>query len=495
MERKFNDQQLTRRAKLQKLIGMGQNPYLIEKFNRTTNCSEFIKKYDQFSHEQLQHNNDEVKIAGRVMLIRQTFGVINDFSGQLQFYINKKTFDPQKFTIFKQLLDIGDVIGITGSPMKTMTGQITIRVNDFVILTKALNPLPEKFHGLADEELRARKRYLDLIINRESLNTFVLRSKIIQYIREFMNNSNFIEVETPILSPILGGAAAKPFITHHNTLNRDYYLRIATELPLKKLIVGGFEKVYEIGRIFRNEGMDTTHNPEFTSIEAYQAYANLDDMMNLAEQMIRFVAKKINKEVITYKNTVIDFNQPFAKISMIDFIKKVTSIDFNKVTTDNEAVILAKQHNIEIKPHQKTKGHIISLFFEKYCEEKCTKPIFITDHPIDISPLAKKDPKNNQMTRRFELFICQKEYANAFSELNDPIDQLARFEAQIKEKKLGNTEANEIDMEYIDALEYGLVPTGGIGIGIDRLVMLLTQNESIRDVLLFPHMKDEKNNG
>ena len=495
MERKFNDQQLTRRSKLQKLIDTGHNPYLIEKFTRTSNCAEFTKKYDQFSHEQLLQNNDEVKIAGRVMLIRQTFGVISDFSGKLQFYINKKTFDPQKFTIFKQFLDIGDVIGITGSPMKTMTGQITIRVNDFVILTKALNPLPEKFHGLADEEIRARKRYLDLIINRDSLNTFVLRSKIIQYIREFMNNLNFIEVETPILCPSLGGAAAKPFITHHNTLNRDYYLRIATELSLKKLIVGGLEKVYEIGRIFRNEGMDTTHNPEFTSIEAYQAYSNLDDMMELAEQMIRYIAKKINKTKIIYKNVTIDFNEPFAKISMIEFIKKVTSINFDKIKTNNEAINLAKQHGIEIKPHQQTKGHIISLFFEKYCEPQCTKPIFITDYPIDISPLAKKDPKNPQITRRFELFICQKEYANAFSELNDPIDQLSRFEAQIVEKKLGNAEANEVDMEYIDALEYGLVPTGGIGIGVDRLVMLLTQKESIRDILLFPHMKDEQNNG
>lgn len=493
MERKFNDQQITRRTKLQKLIDMGQNPFLIEKFVRTTNCAEFIKKYDQFSHEQLQQNKDKVKIAGRVMLIRQTFGMINDFSGQLQFYIDKKTFDPKQFDIFKQFLDIGDIIGITGSPMKTMTGQITIRVNDFVILSKALNPLPEKFHGLTNEELRARKRYVDLIVNRDSLNTFVLRSKIIQYVREFMNGSDFIEVETPILSPTLGGAAARPFITHHNTLDRDYYLRIATELPLKKLIVGGFEKVYEIGRIFRNEGMDTTHNPEFTSIEAYQAYANLDDMMELAEQMIRYVAKKINKTKMTYKNVTIDFNEPFAKISMVEFIKKVTNVDFDKVKTDNEAIALAKQHKIELQPHQQTKGHIISLFFEKYCEDKCTKPVFVTDYPIDISPLAKKDPKNPQMTRRFELFICQKEYANAFSELNDPIDQLARFEAQVAEKDLGNAEANEVDMEFIDALEYGLAPTGGIGIGIDRLVMLFTQKESIRDILLFPHMRDEQN--
>lgn len=492
MERKFNDQELARRAKLQKLVEMGKNPYTIEKFERTHTCASFVKAYDKFSHEQLQENKDVIKVAGRVMAIRQTFGVISDFSGELQFYINKKTFDPDKFQMFKQLLDLGDIIGITGTPMKTMTGQVTIKVTDFVILSKSLIPLPEKFHGLADEEIRARKRYLDLITNRDSLNTFVARTKILQYIREYMTSQDFLEVETPILSPKLGGAAARPFTTHHNTLDRNYYLRIATELPLKKLIVGGFEKVYEMGRIFRNEGMDPMHNPEFTSIEAYQAYANLEDMMDLTENVIRYAAKKLGKEKISYKGVDIDFSKPFKRISMIDMIKEVTKIDFNTVKTDKEAVDLAKKDGIELLPHQNTRGHVISMFFEKYCEEKCQQPVFITEHPIEISPLAKKDPKDPRMVRRFELFICQKEYANAFSELNDPIDQLERFEAQIKEREMGNAEANEVDMEYIDALEYGLAPTGGVGIGIDRLVMLLTGKESIRDVLLFPHMKDAK---
>ncbi|MCQ2956640.1 MAG: lysine--tRNA ligase [Mycoplasmoidaceae bacterium] len=492
MERKFNDQEMARRAKLQKLVEMGKNPYAFEKFERNHTCTSFVKAYDKFSHEELQTNNDVIKVAGRVMALRQTFGVISDFSGELQFYINKKTFDPEKFQMFKQLLDLGDIIGITGTPMKTMTGQLTIKVTDFVILAKSLIPLPEKFHGLADEEIRARKRYLDLMTNRESLNTFVERAKIIQYIREYMASQNFLEVETPILSPKLGGAAARPFVTHHNTLDRDYYLRIATELPLKKLIVGGFERVYEMGRIFRNEGMDPMHNPEFTSIEAYQAYANLEDMMDLTENVIRYAAKKLGKEKVTYKGVEIDFSKPFKRISMSDMIKEVVNIDFNEIKTDKEAMALAKKDGLELLPHQNTRGHIMSAFFEKYCEEKCQQPTFITQHPIDISPLAKKDPKDPRLTRRFELFICQKEYANAFSELNDPIDQLERFEAQIKEKELGNKEANEVDMEYIDALEYGLAPTGGVGIGIDRLVMLLTGKESIRDVLLFPHMKDAK---
>lgn len=492
MERKFNDQELARRAKLQKLIEMGLNPYLNEKFDRTHTCASFVKAYDKFSHEELQTNTDVIKVAGRVMAIRQTFGVISDFSGDLQFYINKKTFEPSKFQIFKQLLDLGDIIGITGTPMKTMTGQVTIKVTDFVILSKALIPLPEKFHGLADEEIRARKRYVDLMTNRESLNTFVTRTKIIQYIREYMSSQEFYEVETPILSPKLGGAAARPFVTHHNALDRNYYLRIATELPLKKLIVGGFERVYEIGRIFRNEGMDPMHNPEFTSIEAYQAYANLEDMMDLTENVIRYVAQKIGKTKLTYKGVEIDFSKPFKRTTMIDMINEVAKVDFNKIKTDAEAVELAKKDGIELLPHQNTRGHVISMFFEKYCEEMCLQPTFVLDHPIDISPLAKKDPKDPRLTRRFELFICQKEYANAFSELNDPIDQLERFEAQLAERELGNAEANEVDMEYIDALEYGLAPTGGVGIGVDRLVMLLTGRESIRDVLLFPHMKDVK---
>ena len=379
------------------------------------------------------------------MAIRQTFGIISDFSGNIQFYINKKEFDPQKFAFFKKFVDIGDIIGITGTPMKTNTNEVTIKVINFTILTKALIPLPEKFHGLLDPELRARKRYLDLIVNEETRQTFIQRSKIIKYLREYMDENGYYEVETPILTKILAGAAAKPFITHHNTLDRDYYLRIATELSLKKLVVGGFEKVYEIGKIFRNEGMDTTHNPEFTSIEAYAAYADLDDMMSLCENLIKYIAQKINKKEFTYKNVEINFDKPFIKISMVDMIKKTIGIDFNLIKSDIDAIKLAKQYNLTLEKHQQTKGHIINLFFENYCEEKCLQPTFITDHPLDVSPLAKKNQKNPNFTKRFELYICGKEYANAFAELNDPIDQLNRFENQQNEKKLGNKEASEID--------------------------------------------------
>lgn len=491
MNRKFNDQELARRKKLQKLVQTGLNPYAIEKFERTHNSKSFKEQYNKFNKEELHENKDVIKIAGRVLALRQTFGTISDFYGTTQFYINKKTFDPNNFNIFKNLLDLGDIIGIEGTPMKTNTGELTVKVKSFVILTKSLTPLPEKFHGLQDEEIRARKRYVDLIVNRDSLNVFVQRTKIINILREYLNKDGWLEVETPILSSILGGAAARPFITHHNVLDRDYYLRIATELPLKRLIVGGFEKVYEIGHIFRNEGMDTIHNPEFTSIEAYQAYGNLDDMMILVENMFKHIAKEIGKTELTYKNVKINFVKPFKRISMVDFIKQETKIDFDKVETNKEAIKLAKEHHIELLPHQMTKGHIINAFFEKYCEHKCQQPIFITGHPVDISPLAKKDPKDPTKTRRFELFICGKEFANAFSELNDPIDQLERFKEQIKEKNLGNDEANEIDMDFVNALEYGLPPTGGIGIGIDRLVMLFTNQESIRNVLLFPHMKDK----
>lgn len=492
MERKLTDQEIIRRKKLQELNDLGLNPYQCDKYVRTCSCYQFKNKYLSVAKEQLHGNNQQYSLAGRVMAIRQTFGTISDFSGSVQFYINKKEFDPQKFAFFKKFVDIGDIIGITGTPMKTNTNEVTIKVIDFVILTKALIPLPEKFHGLLDPELRARKRYLDLIINKETKQTFIQRSKIIKYLREYMDENGYYEVETPILTKILAGAAAKPFITHHNTLNRDYYLRIATELSLKKLVVGGFEKVYEIGKIFRNEGMDTTHNPEFTSIEAYAAYANLDDMMFLCENLIKHIARKIDRTKFTYKNVEIDFDKPFTKISMVDMIKKTINVDFNSIKSDLDAINIAKQYNLTLEKHQQTKGHIINLFFENYCEDKCLQPTFITDHPLDVSPLAKKDQKNPNFTKRFELYICGKEYANAFAELNDPIDQLKRFENQQNEKNLGNKEASEIDWDFINALEYGMPPTGGIGIGIDRLVMLLTQKETINDVLLFPHMKNKK---
>lgn len=488
MERKFNDQELIRREKLKTLINEGKNPFLIENFKRNTNAKAFIEKYQSQTKEQLHECHDEIIIAGRIMAIRQTFGVIKDFSGSVQFYLNKKNFDEKTFHEFKQL-DIGDIIGLVGTPMKTNTGEMTVNVKKFTLLSKSLKPLPEKWHGLVDEEARARSRYVDLIMNDESMNKFIMRCKILQAIRNFMSSQGYFEVETPILQPILGGAAARPFKTHFNALDQPFYLRIATELPLKKLIVGGFEKVYEIGRIFRNEGMDATHNPEFTSLEAYSAYQSLEDMMDLTEKFFNYIAKAINREVIEYKGVTIDWNKPFKRAKLIDIIKDACGVDFNTITTDEEAIKIAKEHNIELADHEKNRGHIIAKFFDEFGEKTCQQPTFVYDYPIEISPLAKKHPTLQGMTRRFELFICGKEFANAFSELNDPIDQYERFEAQLKERDLGNDEANEMDLNFIEALEYGLPPTGGIGYGIDRLVMLFTNSVTIRDVLLFPHMR------
>lgn len=487
---KLTDQELARRQKLTRLIEKNLNPYVHERFERNFNSNSFKEKYQNFSKEELHENNDEIRIAGRVMALRQTFGKIQDFYGNVQFYLNRKAVSPELFKTFDKLLDIGDIIGIIGSPMKTNTGELTINIKDFVILSKALKPLPEKFHGLQDEETRSRQRYLDLMMNRESLNTFVTRSKIVSYIREYLNNKGYIEVETPVLQSILGGAAARPFITHHNTLDQEYYLRIATEIALKKLVVGGFEKVYEIGRIFRNEGMDSTHNPEFTSLEAYAAYLSMEDIMDEVENIFKYVANKLNLNQITYKGVNIDFTKPFKRINMVDLIKAETGIDFNKITDLKEAQKLAKEHEIEVLKHQNSIGHIVNLFFEKYGECKCLEPTFVYGHPIEVSPLSKIDPKDNRYTKRFELFIATKEYANAFSELNDPIDQYERFKKQLDEKELGNDEANEMDYDFITALEYGLAPTGGLGIGIDRMAMLFTNKESIRDVLLFPHLRE-----
>lgn len=490
MERKFTDQELARRSKLKDLQSINKDPFIVEKVNNTINTKEFEKKFSSLEH----HDEQIWTISGRVMAMRQTFGVIKDFFGKLQFYINKDE-NPDIFEFYKKYVDIGDIVSIDGKAFRTMKGQLSIRVLKMDIISKSLKPLPEKFHGLQDEELRSRNRYVDLIMNDESMDTFVKRSLIIKEIRNYLDNQGYFEVETPVLSPILGGASARPFVTHHNTLDRDYYLRIATELPLKKLIVGGFEKVYEIGRLFRNEGMDSTHNPEFTSIEIYTAYSDMDDQMELTENLIKSVAKKINKEIVIFgdENNKVEINllNNFKKIHMVDFIKEVTGIDFWKINNVELALEIAKKHNIKVEKHEKTVGHIINLFFEEFCEEKCIQPTFVFGHPIEVSPLAKKDYNNERFTRRFELFINKKEIANAFSELNDPIDQYERFENQLKEKELGNEEASEMDMDFINAMEYGLPPTGGVGIGIDRLVMLLTEKTTIRDVLLFPHMKEK----
>lgn len=489
--RKFNDQETIRRQRLAQLKEEHHDPFSEEQFIRNHTSASFKAKYSSFSKEELHEKKDEIKIAGRIMANRQTFMVIKDFYGSVQLYFNKKALSEDTFKSFKKL-DLGDIIGVKGTPMKTNTGEMTINVKSFILLAKALKPLPEKWHGLVDEEMRARHRYVDLIMNDESMQRFILRSKIIRLIRDFMDHQGYYEVETPVLQPILGGANARPFITHHNTLDREYYLRIATELALKKLIVGGFDKVYEIGRIFRNEGMDNTHNPEFTSMEAYAAYQNLEDMMDLAESLYKYLAQQLGITTIEYEGHQIDFSKPFKRIKLVDVVKEQTGVDFNTIETDDQAIAVAKKHELELLEHEKNRGHILAKFFEEYGEKTCIQPTFVYDYPIEVSPLAKKDKKDPRMTRRFELFVCGREYANAFSELNDPIDQYERFEYQLEEKALGNDEANEMDMDYIEALEYGLPPTGGIGFGIDRMVMLFTNTTAIRDVLLFPHMKDEK---
>ena len=374
--------------------------------------------------------------------------------------------------------------------MRTTTGELSVKALSYDHLSKALRPLPEKFHGLQDKEEARRRRYVDLIMNEESKKIAFTRPKIIRGIQRYLDNLGYVEVETPVLNPILGGAAARPFVTHHNTLDMDFYLRIATELPLKRLIVGGMEAVYEIGRLFRNEGMDATHNPEFTTVEAYLAYGDITDMMNLVEGLISTLSLEVNGTTeINYKGQDISLKAPFKRLHMVDGIKEQTGINFFEVTDLDVALQYAKEHEIEVPKHQQSIGHIINLFFEKYVEETIVQPTIVYGHPVEISPLAKKNPNDPRFTDRFELFIAGKEYANAFTELNDPIDQRARFESQLKEKELGNDEANEMDIDYVEALEYGMPPTGGIGIGVDRLVMLLTNCDNIRDILLFPHMR------
>lgn len=386
-------------------------------------------------------------------------------------------------------MDIGDIVGVKGEVFRTQRGEVSVKALELTILSKALQPLPEKYHGLTNTDARYRQRYLDLIMNPEVRDVFVKRSKIISAIREFLDGQSFLEVETPVLHTQAGGAAARPFITHHNTLDMDMYLRIALELHLKRLIVGGFDRVYEIGRNFRNEGMDRTHNPEFTMLEFYQAYTDIYGMMDQTENLIRFVAHKVlGTGKVEQDGVEIDLDQPFARMSMVEAVKQYAGVDFTQVNTLEEARALADQRHVAYEPRHK-KGEILNLFFEEFCEAKLVQPTFLTGHPVDISPLAKKDPENPEYTQRFELFICGSEYANAFSELNDPIDQRQRFEAQAAQKAAGDDEACDVDEDFLNALEYGMPPTGGMGMGVDRLVMLLTGAQSIRDVLLFPTMK------
>ena len=490
--REFTDQELIRREKANKIKEMGLDPYG-HRFDRTAFNQEIKDKYKDIEHDAFENIFDEYTVAGRIMFIRKmgkaSFFTIQDKTGLLQIYISINDVGEEIYNLFK-MADLGDIVGVRGKVMKTKTGEITLKCLEYNHLVKALKPLPEKFHGLTDIEERYRRRYVDLIMNEDSRKIAITRPKIIRCIQKFMDDRGFTEVETPVLSTLLTGASARPFTTHHNTQNLDMYLRIALELPLKRLLVGGMEAVYEIGRVFRNEGMDPKHNPEFTLMEAYLAYSDLDGMMEMTESMYKTIAKEVfNKYIFNWCGHEIDLSKPFKRISMVDAIKEKTGIDFLKITNVDEALKLAKEHNVEVEKHQENIGHIINLFFEKYVEETLIQPTFLYGHPIEISPLTKKNPEDPRFVDRFELFIAGKEFANAYTELNDPIDQLERFEDQLKEKELGNDEANDIDMDFVEALEYGMPPAGGIGYGIDRLCMLFTEVESIRDVILFPTMK------
>ncbi|MEE0441598.1 MAG: lysine--tRNA ligase [Thomasclavelia sp.] len=490
-ERKFSEQELVRREKLQELIDKGIDPFG-QKFDVTAYSKEIKEKYGDKTHEELEEMVVEVKLAGRIMTKRRKgkvcFMHIQDREGQIQLYVRKDAIGEDVYELVKKG-DIGDIIGVKGTVFMTNTGECSVKVEEYTHLTKALRPLPEKYHGLTDVEERYRRRYVDLIMNEDARKIAFTRPKIIRSIQDYLDNKGYVEVETPVLNPILGGASARPFVTHHNTLDVNFYLRIATELSLKRLIVGGMDAVYEIGRLFRNEGMDRTHNPEFTTIEVYKAFSDLEGMMDLTEGIISNAANEVcGTYEIEYKGHKISLAPGFKRISMTDAIKEKTGIDFAGDMTFEDAKKLAEEHHIEIEPHYEY-GHIINEFFEKYVEETIVDPTFVYGHPVEISPLARKNPEDPRFTQRFELFICGNEYANAFNELNDPDDQYERFANQLKEKELGNDEANEMDLDYVEALEYGLPPTGGMGMGIDRLVMLLTGQESIQEVILFPQMK------
>lgn len=488
----LNDQQIIRREKMQALADSGIDPFG-HRFERSANSAELKEKYADLDKEALNDLNESAVIAGRLMTKRGKgkvgFAHVQDLDGQIQIYVRKDEVGEENYEIFKKA-DLGDFIGVEGQVMRTDMGELSIKAARLTHLSKALRPLPEKFHGLSDVETIYRKRYLDLISNRESFERFIARSKIVSEIRRYLDNQGFLEVETPVLHNEAGGAAARPFETHHNAQNIDMVLRIATELHLKRLIVGGMERVYEMGRIFRNEGMDATHNPEFTTIEAYQAYADFQDIMDLVQGIIQAAAKAVTDQaIISYQDHEIKIGHDFARIHMLDAIKDITGVDFWQEMTLEQAQDLAKEHKVPVEKHFTSVGHIINAFFEEYVEDTLIQPTFIYGHPVEVSPLAKKNADDPRFTDRFELFIVGKEFANAFTELNDPIDQLSRFEAQAKAKELGDDEATGIDYDFIEALEYGMPPTGGLGIGIDRLVMLLTNVTSIRDVLLFPTMK------
>ena len=487
----LNDQLKVRRDKMNRIQEMGIDPFG-KKFERTHLSQEVIQEYADMEKEELEAKNAEVSLAGRIMTKRGKgkagFAHIKDVSGQIQIYVRKDAIGEEAYELFS-MADLGDIVGIKGIVFKTKVGELSIKVSEFTYLTKSLRPLPEKYHGLKDIEERYRRRYLDLITSEESQKTFVTRSRIIQAMRRYFDDQGFLEVETPMLHSIAGGASARPFITHHNALDMPMYMRIAIELHLKRLIVGGLEKVYEIGRVFRNEGVSTRHNPEFTMLELYEAYADYNDIMDLTENVVAYIAKEVlGTTVIPYGEYEVDLTPKWTRLHMVDAIKEYVGVDFWKETSLEEARALAKEHDVQITESM-TYGHIVNEFFEQKIEEKLIQPTFIYGHPVEISPLAKKNEKDPRFTDRFELFIVGREHANAFTELNDPIDQRQRFEAQLKEREQGNDEAHMMDDDYIEALEYGMPPTGGLGIGIDRLIMLLTNSPSIRDVLLFPLMR------
>lgn len=474
-----------RREKLANLIEAGKNPFEITKCDVTHHSMDIKDNYDEMEGK-------TVTIAGRMMFKRvmgkASFCNVQDLKGSIQAYVARDNIGEDSYKDFKKY-DVGDLLSVTGEVFKTKTGEISIHATDVVLLSKSLQILPEKFHGLTDTDIRYRQRYVDLIMNQDVKETFIKRSKILREIRNFLADRDFMEVETPMLVANAGGAAARPFETHYNALDEDVKLRISLELYLKRLIVGGLERVFEIGRVFRNEGVDTRHNPEFTLMELYQAYTDYEGMMELTESMYRYLAEKVcGSAVITYNGIEIDLSKPFERITMIDAVKKYANIDFNEIKTDEEAKKLADEHHIEYEAHHK-KGDIISLFFEEFCEDKLVQPTFVMDHPIEISPLTKKKPDNPELVERFELFINGWEMCNAYSELNDPIDQRERFKAQEEAFAAGDEEANHTDEDFLNALSIGMPPTGGIGYGIDRLVMLLTDSPAIRDVILFPTMR------
>ena len=475
-----------RREKLDKLRAEGKDPFQITKFNRTHTTKQIIDNYDELEGK-------DVTIAGRLMAKRimgkASFCHVQDGEGKIQSYVSINDLGEESYKQFKED-DIGDIIGITGFVFKTRTGEISIHAKEVTLLTKSLKPLPEKFHGLKDTDLRYRQRYVDLIVNPEVKETFIKRSMIIKELRNILDEKGYLEVETPILNNLITGDAARPFETHHNTLDIDMYLRIAPELNLKRLIVGGFDKVYEVCKNFRNEGMDIKHNPEFTNVELYAAYEDYNDMMDITEEIITRLCMKVNGTLqINYQGLDLDLSTPWKRISMIDAIKEVTGIDFNEVKTDEEARRLADEKGVELEEGKTTRGHIINEFFETFVEETLIQPTFIMDYPVEISPLTKRKKDNPSLTERFEVFIGGREYGNAYSELNDPIDQYERLKKQAEARANGDEEAGMMDEDFVNALEIGLPPTGGLGIGLDRLIMLLTNSASIRDIILFPTMK------